>query len=209
LGYVVLNERSDGGDESDWILRGDLVALGSLRHEHLQLFERWFNAPAIARGLSLMFQPLTSEKEHDWYASATNLDARSAHFTIYRLDQGLPIGNTALMGIDYANGTAQFGIAIGDATAHGHGFGTETTQLMLRFAFLQLSLFTVYLQVYEWNVAGYRAYQKAGFRVIGRRRGAFRLGRRRWDAVMMATHLDEWEPVSTTSLSPFVETVDE
>jgi diamine N-acetyltransferase len=203
-----LSELDAGHEESGWLLRGDLVALGPLQHHHLSLFERWFNDPSIARGLSLMFQPMTSEKERDWYASASSPDARAAHFTIYRVDQGLAIGNTALMEIDYANGTAQFGIAIGDAAAHGHGFGTETTRLMLQFAFVQLSLFTIYLEVYEWNMAGYRAYQKAGFREIGRRRGAFRLGRGRWDAIMMAAHVDEWEPVTTASPSSVGETID-
>ena len=41
------------------------------------------------------------------------------------------------------------------------------------------------LSVFEYNLAGLRAYQKAGFKEIGRRRQAHQMGGKLWDVVMM------------------------
>ena len=54
----------------------------------------------------------------------------------------------------------------------GQGLGTEATRLVLDFAFNVLQLRNVLLETLEWNVAGLRAYERAGFRRIGARRGA-------------------------------------
>ena len=56
------------------------------------------------------------------------------------------------MDIAHANGTAEFGIAIGER--RGQGLGTEATRLVLDFAFHVLQLRNVLLQTLEWNVAG-------------------------------------------------------
>lgn len=54
------------------------------------------------------------------------------------------------------------------ADARGKGFGTETTSLMLDYAFTVLGLHSVGLAVAEFNAAGIRAYQKAEFQECGR-----------------------------------------
>jgi diamine N-acetyltransferase len=41
------------------------------------------------------------------------------------------------------------------------------------------------LEVMNWNAAGIRAYEKAGFRLVGRRREALLSGGRRVDEVIM------------------------
>jgi len=39
--------------------------------------------------------------------------------------------------------------------------------------------------VFEFNLAGRRAYERAGFREVGRRRQGHRMGGRRWDVIYM------------------------
>jgi RimJ/RimL family protein N-acetyltransferase len=48
-----------------------------------------------------------------------------------------------------------------------------------------LSLRNVQLEVAPWNAAAIRAYEHAGFRLIGRRRGAIVAHGRRWDDLYM------------------------
>ncbi|GIW04684.1 MAG: hypothetical protein KatS3mg059_1304 [Thermomicrobiales bacterium] len=82
---------------------------------------------------------------------------------------------------------------IGEADARGKGYGTETARLMLEYAFTALGLHNVMLQVYAYNRAAHRAYQKAGFREFGRRREAVWMGGRLWDVIYMdclATEFD-------------------
>jgi RimJ/RimL family protein N-acetyltransferase len=90
-----------------------------------------------------------------------------------------------LFNIDYRNRTAEFGLLIGEPAARGHGFGTETTRLMLDYAFLALGVQSVMLAVWEFNHAGQRAYTKAGFRPCGRRRQSKFMGGKMWDTIYM------------------------
>ena len=95
-----------------------------------------------------------------------------------------PVGTAGLFHIVHAHGTAAFGIAIGER--RGQGLGTEATRLVLDFAFHVLQLRNVLLEALAWNAAGLTAYERAGFRRIGVRRGAAATSRgRRTDVVLM------------------------
>jgi len=56
---------------------------------------------------------------------------------------------------------------------------------MLEFAFTVLGLHSVMLTVYAFNLAGRRAYEKAGFREVARRRQSHWMHGRSWDELMM------------------------
>ncbi|MYB77677.1 MAG: GNAT family N-acetyltransferase, partial [Chloroflexi bacterium] len=96
--------------------------------------------------------------------------------------------------IDHRNRTAAFGIAIGEPDARGKGYGTETAQLMLDYAFTVQGLHNVMLHVHEYNLAGIRAYTKAGFKEFGRRRECHFMGGKYWDLIHMECLASEWGP---------------
>ena len=83
---------------------------------------------------------------------------------------GTPVGTAGLLGIHHAHGNAEFAIFLGER--RGQGLGIEATRLVLDFAFHVLQLRNVLLETLEWNAAGLAAYERAGFRRIGVRRGA-------------------------------------
>jgi len=56
---------------------------------------------------------------------------------------------------------------------------------MLDYAFMALSLHSVMLTVNAYNLAGFHAYQKAGFREFGRRRECRMMGGKLWDKIYM------------------------
>ncbi len=180
---------------------GEKVALGPRRRDLIPLDQQWANDFAIARNLGA-FGPVTIERQTAFYERiATSNDFLS--FTIYERVSWQPIGSTELMHIEYRNGRADFGIFIGEAEARGKGYGTETTRLMLDFAFTALGLRTVALTVAEWNIAGQRAYAKAGFREYGRRRQCWPMGGRWWDEIAMDCLATEFEsPVLAKVFTP-------
>ena len=92
---------------------------------------------------------------------------------------------TAWTEIDWQNGTAEYVLYIGEADCRGKGYGSEVTRLMLDYSFGTLGLHNVFLRVYGYNLAGYHAYLKAGFRECGRRRQCKRLGGELWDVIYM------------------------
>lgn len=175
---------------------GEKIALGPMHRDLLPLVTRWSNDLAARRNIGTPL-PQTLEQrgaqyERDWR------DADGVDFAVYEraiLPGGhpRPIGTVGLFGINERNGRADFGIFIGEVEARGKGFGTEAARLMLDYAFTALGLRNVALTVAEWNVAGQRAYTKAGFREYGRRRQCWLMGGRWWDEIAMDCLAAEFE----------------
>lgn len=165
-------------------ITGEAVALGPLCRDLLPTYTRWMNDLSVVKNLGAPPIPMTIEREADWYERAAKSDD-TASFTIYERATWTPLGNTSLMGIDWRNRTAEFGILIGEAVGRGKGYGTETARLILDYAFTALGLHSVFLRVHEYNLAGRRAYEKAGYREFGRRRQASLMGGKLWDTIYM------------------------
>jgi len=203
------------GDEPIITMQGERVALGPMRRDLVPEYTRWLNDLAVARNLGPIRGPVTEEAELAWFERAVANDA-AAHFTIYAPADSMhtdpsagvgatgvawrPIGTTALMGIDWRNRTAEFGIMIGVTDAWGRGYSTETTRLMLDYAFTALGLHSVMLRVAAYNLAGLRAYTKAGFQEFGRRHETHRMGGRFWDTIYM-------ECLASEFVSPYLASI--
>lgn len=160
---------------------GPSVALGPLQHTLRPLYNRWnndFHVNTTTRSL----RPVALAEGADTFDKLVT-DKSYVFFTIYERATNQPIGYTYLSNIQ--DETAEFSIVIGETSKHGQGFGTETTQLMLDYAFTILNLHNVMLKLISFNTAGHHAYQKAGFKEIGRRREAKRLAGKRWDLIYM------------------------
>jgi len=150
-------------------ITGSLVTLGPLDRSLVPTLTRWMNDFSGLPTLGpLPPRPMTAESETAWYD-----EIASSHDIVFLIRDKLtsdPIGTASLMKIDFRNRTAVFGIYIGEALARGQGFGSETTSLVLDYAFNLLGLNSVRLGVAAFNPAGIRAYTKAGFRETGRLR---------------------------------------
>lgn len=174
---------------------GTQVTLGPPRRELVPLYQRWVNNFGTQRTLGGLPSPITYERELTRYNQLSVAD--EALFTIYvretgrpieiaeLTEPGRPIGIAELTEIDRRSRTATFVIFIGEPEARGQGYGTEATRLALAYAFTVLGLHSVDLQVYEFNLAGLRAYERAGFRTVGRRRQSYWMGGRFWDTIYM------------------------
>ncbi|HET9015562.1 MAG TPA: GNAT family protein [Thermomicrobiaceae bacterium] len=183
----------DGDDGPILNIVGELVALGPLRRDLLPSYHRWINDFQTLRTLAAAPRPTTLEQEQAWYDHAATGGPDTVYFTIYERATLRPIGNTELHHIDFRNRAAEFGILIGEPEARGKGYGTEATRLVLDYAFVALGLHNVMLTTYEFNLAGRRAYEKAGFKVIGRRRQSRLMGGRLWDEIFMDCLSSEFE----------------
>ena len=84
-------------------------------------------------------------------------------FGIRTLDGDQLIGNCSLMQTDWRNRKAVLGIGIGDKAYWGKGYGSEATALLMEYAFDELNLHRVELEVYDFNERARRAYEKVGF----------------------------------------------
>lgn len=166
-------------------IRGERVALGPIVREHLPAMQRWFNDPDTLLTAGVGTMPWTLERLTAWYEAITGDAQGAAWFTIFRLPDYAQIGFAGLREINYEARSAEYAITIGEVEARGQGFGTEVTRLMVRYAFDDLGLESVGLDTVEYNAGARRAYEKAGFREIGRRSRAEAMGGQLWDAVLM------------------------
>jgi diamine N-acetyltransferase len=166
-------------------IQGELVALGPRHRDHVPLFLRWINDFAVTRTYGMRFRNRTLEAMQENYEQGSKGGSDFVDFTIYERSTLRPIGWTALEEIDHFDRTAKYTILIGEPTCWGKGYGTETTRLMLDYGFIGLGLHNIYLTVFSFNERGLRAYQRAGFQEIGRRREAHRVGGHAYDVIYM------------------------
>jgi diamine N-acetyltransferase len=168
------------------LIEGERVALGPMRRDLADTCVAWMNRVDVKSGLGNLAL-YNRETEEAWLDDVAKENGKvapaSASFTIYDRRDGEPVGTCSLMNIDYRHARSGFGIALGER--RGEGLGTEATRLTLDWAFNVLSLENVRLEVMPWNAGAIRAYEKAGFRLIGRRRGALVVHGRRWDEIYM------------------------
>jgi RimJ/RimL family protein N-acetyltransferase len=184
---------------------GEKVSLGPLRRELIPLYQQWFNNFELLRTLDRHLKPVSLDQVERWFemrATPAQIGAVVV-FTIYENDTWRPLGNTALDNINMRDRTAEFGIFIGETNLQGKGYGSEATSLMLDYAFTGLGLQNVMLRVWEYNMAGIRVYEKAGFREFGRRTRAHMMNGRWWDDIYMQILADDFEsPVLERVFTP-------
>ena len=77
------------------------------------------------------------------------------------------VGSTRITHVDQHNRRAHFNIGIFDRSVWDIGLGTETTRLLIAYAFDTLRLHRLEVRVLDFNHRAIRAYQKAGFRREG------------------------------------------
>lgn len=121
-------------------------------------------------------------------------------FMIQKLDDDRKIGMVDLSGFNWLVGNAWVGIGIGEREYWGKGYGTDAMRILLRYAFTELNLNRVTLNVFEINQRGLRSYHKAGFREEGREPKALLKAGVRYDLIFMGILRSEWEALQFNTL---------
>ena len=178
------------------IIRGERVFLRAPERSDLPTFVRWFNDAEVLANLA-MRAPLSEAAEERWFDAMLDRQGRTDHhFVICVLDGGRPIGTVGLHGIDMVEGTAGFGIAIGEAEFWNRGYGSDATRAICDFGFGELRLDRIELHVYAGNARAKRTYEKAGFVHEGTLREAHYHHGARVDVHVMGLLRHEWSAMS-------------
>jgi RimJ/RimL family protein N-acetyltransferase len=171
---------------------GGLVVLRRHRNENLRAFQSWYSDPEVARLTRYQPGPLSADEiQRFFYDRIMGSDFLAMAIHVRESDR--LIGTCAFSQLDGDNGSTLFHITIGERDAWGHGYGSEATELMVAHAFTRLALHRVALTVFEFNVRAIRTYEKCGFAVEGRARGAIFRDGRFWDEIHMSILAPEWE----------------
>ena len=134
------------------------IHLRPLRAEDAPLMLEWMQDPSIACFFRFDAMSMTEEKCRAFIESA-NLEPRSLHYAIAD-ERDEYLGTISLK--DIADGRAEYAISTRKC-AHGTGAATQATKEILRLAFDELGLESVFLNVLEENLRANAFYRKAGF----------------------------------------------
>jgi diamine N-acetyltransferase len=167
-------------------ITGESVLLGPFEREQIPVYASWFNNfnTLKSQGEPLP-APMTLESTTRWHESYVSGRQDVSWFTVYERFSEQPIGWAELKDIDPQSRTAEFALMIGEESARGRGYGTEVARLMLDYGFTALDLHNIKLTCYEYNLAGRKAYEKAGFTEFARRRESHYMGGKFWDTIYM------------------------
>ena len=167
------------------MIYGERIRFRGVEREDLPTFVKWLNDPEVRKGI-LIHNPISQADEEDWFERMIKRPLDEHVFGIEVRESGEQggletwklIGTFAFDGIDWRNGSAEFGILIGEKSYWNRGYGTEAVRLLAQHGFRTLNLHRIYLHVFENNPRAIRAYEKAGFVHEGRERQTeFRDGR--------------------------------
>lgn len=142
-------------------LSGERVVLRPVSMDDLPNVLRWRNDPD-ARQFMFFQVPHTESDARKRVEAAADARDRLELAIIHRRS-GLHIGQLGLFNLDWRSRHAWFGIIVGEAAYRGQGLGGEATELLLGYSFDTLNLHRIVLDVYEFNDAGIRCYERLGF----------------------------------------------
>lgn len=179
-------------DYGDAVLIGELVRLRGLRDDDLPALARWEMDPGrLTTGSNWVVPPSEAaarERITRWCAN----DKDDIGFAIETLgDPAVLVGSVGLWGARAKDRCATMAIALGRGHL-GSGYGTDAVRVIVDYAFREMGLHRLQLEVAVFNLAGIRAYEKAGFVQEGRRRASVWHDGQWYDELLMSVLHNEW-----------------
>ncbi len=144
--------------------QGPRIALRPLERSDIPQFVQWMNDQEVTR--FLMYQlPIMLPMEEKWFERLCEKPEDNIVLGITL--RGKLIGDVGLHRIDWIGRSAILGIAIGDKTKWGKGYGREAMILMLEYAFRCLNFRKISSMVYAPNIKSIRCHELCGFKREG------------------------------------------
>ncbi|MCD6234324.1 MAG: GNAT family N-acetyltransferase [Candidatus Marinimicrobia bacterium] len=167
----------------DIFLEGKKVILTPMEEEDAEFIRKMENDPEVRYALFL-YKPLTresAEKKVREMISSPDIFM----FMIMDKENRQIIGQSGLVRVDFVSRSAIFFIAIHHKASRSKGFGTESTRLIVDYAFQTLNLNRIQLHVNSENTPAIHIYKKLGFQIEGTMRQAMYHGGKYCDFYVM------------------------
>jgi RimJ/RimL family protein N-acetyltransferase len=145
-----------------FMIAGEHVILRAFEPDDAERCYRWMNDPNIVRTLKERY-PIAFQNEVEWLEGAMHPTPNERHFAIERRDDRSHIGNASIHGIDWTSRSGWFGLFVGEPTAWNRGFGGDAIQTLVRFAFDEMNLTKLRINVFEYNDRAKHVLEAHGF----------------------------------------------
>ena len=181
-------ERNEPGRRR-FMIAGEHVILRAFEREDAERCYRWMNDPNIVRTLKSRY-PIAFQNEIEWLDRAMNASPTERHFAVERKDDRAHIGNASIHDIEWVSRTAAFGLFIGEPSAWNRGFGSDAIRTLVRFAFEEMNLQKLRIDVFDYNDRAKHVLETQGFVQEGRLRREFFRDGAYHDIVILSTFRD-------------------
>jgi RimJ/RimL family protein N-acetyltransferase len=142
-------EKGDSGRRR-FMIAGEQIILRALERDDLERCYRWMNDPAIVWTLKTRY-PIPFQGEAQWLERAVTPSHTERHFAIERKSDRAHIGNASLHEIDWVSRSAAFGLFLGEPASWNRGFGSDAIRTLVTFAFREMNLRKLRVNVFDYN----------------------------------------------------------
>lgn len=191
-------------------IRGKFVRLRAVEQRDLELLHKWANDPITQDGIGEIHFPSSMDFHNTWFQNLKN-DRLNQRFVVEVAEVGV-IGISSIVNIDWRNRHAWHGLALGEASHRGMGYGIDAIMATMRYAFDELNFERLDGAIIEYNKASLAAYcgkrlgRTMGWREEGRRRNYFFRKGRYWDQILVGVTrqdyleaMKQWEPMAPSA----------
>lgn len=161
---------------------GQMVRLSSCRPEDAEILASWTEDAEYLRNVDT---DIAAPSSVESFRNSGGKSSNAIEFRLRALEDDTLIGFVALFGIEWNNQCGRLAIGIGNPNYRNKGYGTDALRLILRYAFNELNLHRVGLDVISYNKRAIRAYEKVGFKVEGTLRESVLRDGEKHDRIMM------------------------
>ncbi|WP_409252765.1 GNAT family N-acetyltransferase [Bacillus sp. SCS-153A] len=140
------------------------VTLRDLTPDDVEDRYRWCLDVEVTRHLNMpnKFPPFSREETRQWIDMCISRSNGYEQMAIETGD-GIHIGWVDIKNIDKLNKHGELGIAIGDKSYWGKGYGLAAMKAMLQYGFTHLELNKIWLRVEVDNEKAIKSYRRMGF----------------------------------------------
>lgn len=169
------------------LIHGCKVVLRKITHDDLEVLWRWRNDDRFLHFCSVRRDPI-GIKEFDREMENDFSYDRHKQFLIYRKSDPIsPIGTIYSYNFNSVDGHAFVTTYIAESDEK-RGFGVLAFATFCQYLFETFSLFKIYTEAYEYNVASLGQMLRGGMIEEGRFGGHRLVDGRRWDLVRLALY---------------------
>jgi len=172
------------------MLKSTHIYLSPLLQEDLSILFAWINNREQIL-FNSSYKPVSEIQHQEWFDSQS-IKKDSFIFGIRLIEKNQLIGSCQLHSIHPIHKSAELQIRIGEPSYRRLGYGTQALKLLLYFAFYDLNLNRIFLQVFQDNIAALKVYSKIGFLKEGVLRQSAYIDGKYIDVIIMGLLRDDY-----------------
>lgn len=167
------------------------IILRKVELEDAVTYHKWRNDTEVMYSTSPELDKFILEDTEEFIRMIISSDTNKSYMIETKIDQET-IGIISLANINFKDRNAECIIDIGEKGKWGQGFGREALELLLEYAFQELNLHRLMLEVFSYNQRAITLYEKIGFKTEGIMREAFYRSGKWHDIRVMGLLKDEY-----------------